>query len=180
MRNDHEYQSRLSPQWKNLPMVLVQFVLPTRFSYFDVGCRVDSILFVTWVLDGFLLRRVVPRCTVPRCLRRDAPYRSASRRRQLLGCVISPRYRLMNEFRSWMRWFEFLSFLRCNINQNISHMVSYVSKTPTHTPFNAKIQIMDKQPQLGARDRQLDHHAYQTAPTRSTQQPPRPPRVRQT
>ena len=77
--------------------------------------RVDPILFVTWILDGFVLRRVVPQCTVPRCLRRDAPYRSASHRHQLLGCVISSRYRLMNEFRSWMRWFEFLSFLRCNI-----------------------------------------------------------------
>ena len=36
---------------------------------------------------------------------------------------------------------------------------------------------MDKQPQLGARDRQLDHHVYQTAPIRSTQQPPRLSRV---
>ena len=36
-KNDHEYQSRLSPQWKNLPMFLVHFVLFTRFSYFDVG-----------------------------------------------------------------------------------------------------------------------------------------------
>ena len=62
-------------------------------------------LYFLCYLNIRLRRTASRRSTMHRSalLRRDASYRFASRRRQLPGCVILSRYRLMNVFRTWMR-----------------------------------------------------------------------------
>ena len=62
-------------------------------------------LYFLCYLNIRLRRTASRRSTMHRSalLRRDASYRFASRRRQLLGCVILSRYRLMNVFRTQSR-----------------------------------------------------------------------------
>ena len=159
MKNDHEYQSQLSPQWKNLPMVLVHFVSLTRpFPYIDVGL-LRFIFFVTWILDCVVLRRVVPRCTVPRC------------------CVATPRIALRRADANYsVVWFclvtaWWMCFVLSRDDLNFCPFYDTILIVILVIRFRMCLRHQPTPPQS------KNSNKRQTAPTRSTWQATRPPRV---